>query len=429
MVTMSTPIAGEVGEAAGDLVGRLAQPDHEPGLGDQPGGLGPGQHREAAGVAGRRPHGALQPGDGLDVVVEHVGAGGEQQLERRCVAVGVGDQRLDRVAGQCAADRRRRRRRRAPCRRRRGRRARPSSARRARRPSGRPPRRRVPARRRRAPRGLRVSTRQKPHARVQRSPSTMNVAVPSAQHSLRFGHPASSHTVTRSRSRTVCFSASTSGPWCTLGRSHSGLRSPIDSPPRDTRPAPVRCTDRSSPGPSPRENGARSSGRCFQATSWRSIVAVAPHRRGPPGDDVGDLLERHVDALLGQRGDRPVGDAARDDVVAHVAHVRGDVEGEAVHRAPARQAHADGADLARVRPGDADPHARVLVEAADVGDAELGERADDQPLDGAHVVAGPERVGHARRSGSRRAGRAVVGDVAAALDRHQLGADGRRARP
>ncbi len=126
--------------------------------------------------------------------------------------------------------------------------------------------------------GLLVSTRQKPHARVQRSPSTMNVAVPSDQHSDRFGQPASSQTVTRPRSRIVFLSARTAGPWCTFGRSHSGLRASIASP--DVTPAAasrdVRRTG--SPGPAPREKSDRSSTRWRQATSWRSAPALLPHR-------------------------------------------------------------------------------------------------------------------------------------------------------
>ena len=43
-------------------------------------------------------------------------------------------------------------------------------------------------------------------------------------------------------------------------------------------------------------------------------------------------------------------------------------------------------------PADVDPHARVLVEAADVGDAELGERVDDQPLDAHTWSAAPSEL-------------------------------------
>ena len=152
--------------------------------------------------------------------------------------------------------------------------------------------------------GLRVSTRQKPQARVQRSPSTMNVAVPSAQHSERFGHPASSHTVTRSSSRSVRLSVNTSGPSFTFGRSHSGLRLSIDRP--SATPAAARRDTRrtGSPGPSPRENRLRSSGRCVQATSWRSRGTTAQRAAASRATTSTTSLHRHVDALLGQRRDR-----------------------------------------------------------------------------------------------------------------------------
>ena len=102
----------------------------------------------------------------------------------------------------------------------------------------------------------------------------MNVAVPSAQHSDRLGQPASSQTVTRSSERIVLRSSVTSGPSRTLGRSQSGLRVSIDSPPV-TPAASSRATARGdvvrigSPGPAPREKAARSrpSAGCFHATS------------------------------------------------------------------------------------------------------------------------------------------------------------------
>ena len=162
--------------------------------------------------------------------------------------------------------------------------------------------------------GLRVSTRQKPHARVQRSPSTMKVAVPAAQHSLRFGQPASSHTVTRPCSRTVRFIASTSEPSCIFGRSHSGLRVEIVRPsatPADSSRASARPM---APGPSPRER-RQIRGDLLPRHILALHRAVAPQRRRPAGDDVGDDLHRRVNAFLGERGDRLVGDAAGHDVL------------------------------------------------------------------------------------------------------------------
>ena len=109
----------------------------------------------------------------------------------------------------------------------------------------------------------------------------MNVAVPSAQHSDRLGHPASSHTVTSPRSRTVRLSASTSAPWRTFGRSQSGLRVLIErpevTPAAASRDAAREVGRTGSPGPAPRENAERSSGRCRHATSWRSATPL-PHR-------------------------------------------------------------------------------------------------------------------------------------------------------
>ena len=54
-------------------------PRIRPDLVVEAGGLGPGQHGQAAGVAGRGPHGPLQAGHGLEVVVEDVGPGVEDR--------------------------------------------------------------------------------------------------------------------------------------------------------------------------------------------------------------------------------------------------------------------------------------------------------------------------------------------------------------
>ena len=97
--------AGEVGEATDDLVVGLAHADDQPRLRRQPGRLGPGEHRQAAGVAGRRPHRSLQAGHRLDVVVEHVRPHREQQVERVAVATGIGHQRLDPRRRAAAPDR------------------------------------------------------------------------------------------------------------------------------------------------------------------------------------------------------------------------------------------------------------------------------------------------------------------------------------
>jgi hypothetical protein len=73
--------ARQVGQTTDDLIGRLSHADHQTGLGGEPGRLGPRQHRQAARIAGRRPHHALQPGNGFDVVVHHIGPRRQQQVE------------------------------------------------------------------------------------------------------------------------------------------------------------------------------------------------------------------------------------------------------------------------------------------------------------------------------------------------------------
>ena len=220
--------------------------------------------------------------------------------------------------------------------------------------------------------------------------------------------------------------------WWTFGRSQSGLRVLIDNP--STTPAVGeprrqahrrRRADRAarlSPGPAPRENSERSSGRWRQATSWRSIRPLSPALAGDARQDVDDLAHLDVDAFLAQRRDGPVADPARHDVLAQVGHVGGDVEGEAVHRPAALEAHADGADLARVAAGGVDPHPRVLGEAAGA-DAERGERVDDHLFDVADVAGGVELVGDGEDRIADELAGTVVGDVAAAAHGDELGAD------
>ena len=185
--------------------------------------------------------------------------------------------------------------------------------------------------------------------------------------------------------------------------------------------SPPSATSR--PGPAPRENGARSSGRCRHATSWRSARPLphrSPARRATHVDDVAPSSTSTPSSA--QRRHRAVGDAAGDDVLAHVRQVGRDVEGEAVHRAPVLEAHADGADLARVRPVGVDPHARVLGQSAGV-DAEGRQRVDDELLDVAHVLGRAERVGDRQDRIADELARAVVRDVAAAAHGDEVGAD------
>ena len=102
---MSVPRAVQVGQRLDDLVVRLAHPRNDRRLRGQLGGLGPGQHRQAAGVAGRGPHRPLQAGHGLDVVVEHVGPGVEDRSKCLRVAAQIADQGLDAGAGHPGAHR------------------------------------------------------------------------------------------------------------------------------------------------------------------------------------------------------------------------------------------------------------------------------------------------------------------------------------
>jgi hypothetical protein len=153
--------------------------------------------------------------------------------------------------------------------------------------------------------------------------------------------------------------------------------------------------------------------------------AVAPPLGGQPGDCVDDVAHRRADALLGERGHRTVGNAAGDDVVAQVRHVGRDVEGEAVHRAPVLQPHADGGDLPRVRPVDVDPHARVLPQPAG-GQPECGDGVDHELFDVADVLGGTETVAHVHDRIADELAGAVVRDVAAPPDPDEVRADGRR---
>ena len=159
----------------------------------------------------------------------------------------------------------------------------------------------------------------------------------------------------------------------------------------------------------------------------RDVLALAatarPTRRGEPGDDVDDALDRHVDALLGERRHGSVADAARHDVLAHVRQIGGDVERETVHRAAAGQANADRRDLARVRPFGVDPHAGILGEATDAAQAELAQRIDEQLLDSVDVVGRTERVVDRQDRIADELTRPVIRDVAAPLDGDEVGAD------
>ncbi len=164
-------------------------------------GLGDPSTSQRAVVARALADRLLEPLDGLDVVVEDVGAGLHDRPQRLVLAVEVGDEHLDaharatRGAARGWSPRRCARRRRA------GRRGRRWSPRRARGPSART----ASATRRGSSSSFHVGrpvlTAQKPQARVQVSPRIMTVAVRCSQHSPMLGQRASSHTVLSERPR------------------------------------------------------------------------------------------------------------------------------------------------------------------------------------------------------------------------------------
>ncbi len=98
---------GAVGEHRRDLSGRLAEADHETALDERPGeggsvgarvarpGRRPPQELQRAFVVGLWPHLGVEARHRLEVVIEHVRTGGENDRERRLVAAQVGDQHLD----------------------------------------------------------------------------------------------------------------------------------------------------------------------------------------------------------------------------------------------------------------------------------------------------------------------------------------------
>ncbi len=175
-----------------------------------------------------------------------------------------------------------------------------------------------------------------------------------------------------------------------------------------------------------RAGAAREQGQILGAVAPRHVLALhppgSPAFAGDASQHVDDLAHLDVDTLLAERRDRPVADAARHDVLAQVGHVGGDVEGEAVHRPPALETHADGADLARVGSGGVDPHPGIFGETAGA-DAERGEGVDDHLLDVADVAGGIELVGDGEDRIADELARTVIGDVATAAHRDQLGAD------
>jgi hypothetical protein len=99
-----------------------------------------------------------------------------------------------------------------------------------------------------------------------------------------------------------------------------------------------------------------------------------------------------------------------------------DVEGEAVHRPAPSDPDADRRDLAPV-----DPHAGEAVEPAGPRQPEVGQRVDDDLLDGMHVGRHrPRPHGHVDDRVPDQLAGPVVGDVAAPVGLDQVGPDRRR---
>ena len=79
--------------------------------------------------------------------------------------------------------------------------------------------------------------------------------------------------------------------------------------------------------------------------------------------------------------------------------------------------------LRGLRPTGVDPHAGILGRAGRRLTPNVGERVDDHLFDVADVAGGVELVGHVEDRVADELARTVVGDVATATHRHQLGAD------
>ena len=416
---------GEVGQQTVDLLHGLAEADHQTRLDGEASRLRPSEHRQAAGVPGRGSHGALQTGHGLDVVVEHVGARIEQQLQRRIVALGIAHQGLHGGARASVAD---------------GVHARSNVGETA---VG-----EIVAGHHREHRVLQVAERhRRSHPtrlagvgssgllRVNQAEAAgTGAALPQHHERRRTGGPAFAEVratgLLADRHQAVVAHG-------LLHRQHIGTQPHSRAQPLGLalgdrqafgHPRSFEASQRSARGTGPfatRERG-EVVGNVLPGNVLPLHGAVAPAGRSTARHDGGDGLQRHLHAFLGERRDRLVADAARHDVLAHVAHIGLHVQCEAVHRAVVSQPHSDGADLARVGAAHAHPHAGVLVETADVGDTQLLQRTHDKTLEGAHMVAGTQRIGHVHNGVPDQLTRAVVRHVATTLHAHQLGTHRRR---
>ena len=106
MVRMSQSARGEVAEDFEQLGGLFAQADHHAGFGEPfgPQLFGVAQQFEGALVARAGADDAIEARHRLGVVVEHLGAGFDDDADGLAVALEVGDEHLDAAAGSLAAN-------------------------------------------------------------------------------------------------------------------------------------------------------------------------------------------------------------------------------------------------------------------------------------------------------------------------------------
>ena len=212
MVRKSTSSGAEIVHHRQHFVARLAEPDHDAGLGEKPRveRLGAREQIERVAIVGAGADTPVERRHGLDIVVEHVRCRLRHTIRPRPPCAKSQGSTLRCWSSGMPAGWREWSRRNGRHRRRRDRRDRPRSP-----PHGRGRARRPPEPTRNgsvsssAP-GLPVRTLQKAHARVQVSPMIMKVAWRLPQHSPIFGQAASSHTVTRRCARRISRVASKS---------------------------------------------------------------------------------------------------------------------------------------------------------------------------------------------------------------------------
>ena len=205
----------------------------------------------------------------------------------------------------------------------------------------------------------------------------MNVAVPSAQHSKMLGQPASSQTVTSSSDRIVFLSAA-------VLRAHVRL---------DPQPLGLALGDL--------ERLGGTGVVALPGHVGPLPAAAAPSLGGEASDGVDDLAHRRrrtpsaaseVTALSAMPHGTMRSNNARS---GSTLRAKPCIERPLLTRTPMAQI---------LRP--LDPHAGVAVEPRRAGQAEVGERVDDELLDGVHVTGVALGPTGRRRSDSRRAGRA-----------------------